>query len=113
MTSCWPLSEMYVLSVLQKYVQLRVSDLHSNLYQFSRQRLDSNLQTVFPLVIETIRKYCGPFALHRIWKELEDSAYYDVAVVQLPPGASWVCQTTLANAGFEPSIDILFPFRII
>jgi hypothetical protein len=61
--------------------------------QFSRQRLDATLESVFPLVIELIRKYCGPFALHRTWKQLEESAFYDVAVIQLPPGESWVRNT--------------------
>jgi hypothetical protein len=52
----------------------------------------ANLESLFFPVIELLRKYTGPFANEKCRREMEESMFYTVEVVQLPSGArDWVC----------------------
>lgn len=69
------------------YYKSQVFDLS---LQNTRRRLDSNIESVFTGPLELIRKYCGPYALAKIYKELEKSMYYTAEAIQLQPGETWV-----------------------
>ncbi|KAF7361212.1 hypothetical protein MSAN_01153300 [Mycena sanguinolenta] len=55
--------------------------------QSSRRHHVSNLESLFLSIIEILRKYAGPFANEKCRREMEESMFYSVEVVQLPSGS--------------------------
>ncbi|KAJ7713779.1 hypothetical protein B0H14DRAFT_2222238, partial [Mycena olivaceomarginata] len=47
----------------------------------------ANLESLFLPVIELLQKYAGPFANEKCRREIEESMFYTMEVVQLPSGA--------------------------
>ncbi|TFK16816.1 hypothetical protein FA15DRAFT_546147, partial [Coprinopsis marcescibilis] len=54
--------------------------------QSSRCQQNHQIEGVFHGPQELIQEHAGPFALHRIFQEMQSSMYYNVEIIQLPPG---------------------------
>ncbi|KAG2017269.1 hypothetical protein CC2G_015301 [Coprinopsis cinerea AmutBmut pab1-1] len=56
----------------------------------SRRQHDQPIELVFSGPLRLLRQYAGPFALHSTFKEMKKSVFYNVEIIQLPPGMkSW------------------------
>src|SRR5215469_2500747 len=91
--------------VLLQYHMLPIS---LYLVQASRCQHPGNLEQLFGPVINQIRAYGGPFALHQCYKQMDLSIFYVAWLLLLPAGYdSWVsCPLLLENTCTESLISV-------
>lgn len=59
--------------------------------QASRHRLKGHMEATFVKPLVLMRRFLGPFALQKCYKEMDDSTFYSTAVVHRPQGLrNWV-----------------------
>ncbi|KAE9395705.1 hypothetical protein BT96DRAFT_1043280 [Gymnopus androsaceus JB14] len=56
-------------------------------FESSRRQYPTHVEQVFRPIIELLRLHAGPFALQKSWTEMDKSVFYNVEVIQRPPGA--------------------------